>query len=63
MTFPTAGGLPRGPHNCGRCDRAVLAALEEASLAQNFDGLEGLGCECRAGYERRRDLEGVGVEA
>jgi radical SAM enzyme (TIGR01210 family) len=63
VTFPTAGGLPRGPHNCGRCDRAVLAALEEASLAQNFDGLEGLGCECRAGYERRRDLEGVGVEA
>ncbi|HEV8049574.1 MAG TPA: archaeosine biosynthesis radical SAM protein RaSEA [Thermoplasmata archaeon] len=63
VTFPTAGGLPRGPHNCGRCDRAVLQALEEASLSQRFDGLEGLDCECRAGYERRRDLEGVGVEA
>jgi radical SAM enzyme (TIGR01210 family) len=63
VTFPTAGGLPRGPHNCGRCDRGVLAALEEASLSQRFEGLEDLSCDCRAGYERRRDLEGVGVEA
>jgi len=63
VTFPTAGGLPRGPHNCGRCDTTVLAALEEASLAQRFDGLDALDCECRAGYARRRDLEGVGIEA
>ncbi|MGI0151693.1 MAG: archaeosine biosynthesis radical SAM protein RaSEA, partial [Thermoplasmata archaeon] len=28
VSFPTAGGLPRGPHNCGRCDRRVLAAIE-----------------------------------
>jgi archaeosine synthase beta-subunit len=63
VTFPTAGGLPRGPHNCGRCDTTVLAALEEASLSQTFDGLDALDCECRAGYTRRRDLEGVGIEA
>jgi radical SAM enzyme (TIGR01210 family) len=63
VTFPTAGGLPRGPHNCGKCDRTVLDALEEASLSQSFQGLDSLSCECRAEYERLRDLEGLGVEA
>ncbi|MCI4321384.1 MAG: archaeosine biosynthesis radical SAM protein RaSEA [Thermoplasmata archaeon] len=63
VTFPTAGGLPRGPHNCGKCDARVLAALEEASLSQKFDGLVDLDCACRTDYERLRDLEGIGVEA
>lgn len=63
VTFPTAGGLARGPHNCGQCDRRVLAALEEASLAQSFDGLEGLDCDCRAVWERTNELEALGVEA
>ena len=63
VTFPTAGGLPRGPHNCGRCDSRVLAALEEASLSQQFEGLAGLTCGCRADYERLKGLEGLGVEA
>jgi archaeosine synthase beta-subunit len=63
VTFPTAGGLPRGPHNCGSCDRTVLNALEEASLSQSFEGLDSLACECRTEYERLRDLESLGVEA
>jgi radical SAM enzyme (TIGR01210 family) len=63
VTFPTAGGLPRGPHNCGTCDRTVLAALEDASLDQRFEGLEGLTCDCRATYDRLRTLEAIGVEA
>jgi radical SAM enzyme (TIGR01210 family) len=63
VTFPTAGGLARGPHNCGTCDRTVLAALEEASLSQTFGGLDGLTCACRGRYERVRELEGLGVEA
>jgi radical SAM enzyme (TIGR01210 family) len=63
VTFPTAGGLPRGPHNCGTCDRAVLEALEEASLSQSFGPLEELDCECRARYERFAALEPLGGEA
>jgi hypothetical protein len=63
VTFPTAGGLPRGPHNCGQCDKAVLAALEEASLAQTFAPLDELACECRASYERFASLEPLGGEA
>src|SRR5208283_3608151 len=62
VTFPTAGGLRRGPHNCRECDRTVLAALEEASLSQSFDALEGLDCACRARYERYSALEPLGVE-
>jgi len=63
VSFPTAGGLPRGPHNCGRCDRAVLAAIEEASLSQSFGALEALSCECREDWIEAQRLEPLGVEA
>ncbi len=63
VTFPTAGGLPRGPHNCGKCDPAVLEALREASLAQRFGPLEALECDCRSTYERLRSLEPLGLAA
>jgi archaeosine synthase beta-subunit len=63
VTFPTAGGLARGPHNCGNCDRSVLSALEEASLSQRFDGLTGLTCACSAEWLTDRALEALGVEA
>jgi radical SAM enzyme (TIGR01210 family) len=63
VTFPTAGGLPRGPHNCGSCDRDVLRALEEASLAQSFEGLSAPKCACRQQWNHFLALEGLGVEA
>ncbi len=63
VTFPTAGGLPRGPHNCGTCDRSVLDALETASLDQSFTGLDALDCSCRGEWTRSRELEPLGVEA
>jgi len=63
VSFPTAGGLPRGPHNCGSCDREVLAAIEQASLDQRFDGLEGLDCACRESWRAACRLEPLGVEA
>jgi archaeosine synthase beta-subunit len=63
VTFPTAGGLARGPHNCGQCDRAVLDALETASLDQSFGGLAGPECECRGTWAFSREIEPEGVEA
>ncbi len=63
VSFPTAGGLARGPHNCGTCDTGVLAAIEAASLDQRFDGLEGLDCACRETWRATGRLEAVGVEA
>ncbi len=62
VTFPTAGGKPRGPHNCGTCDPDVLKALEDASLDQRFEPLAELSCECRNRYERLAELEPLGVE-
>ncbi len=63
VSFPTAGGLPRGPHNCGACDARVLAAIEEASLSQEFTGLAELACGCRTTWEAACRLEPLGVEA
>ena len=63
VSFPTAGGLARGPHNCGECDGRVLAAIEEASLAQDFGPLEALDCACRTVWAADRPLEPLGVEA
>jgi archaeosine synthase beta-subunit len=63
VSFPTAGGLARGPHNCGACDARVLAAIEEASLGQEFGELAALDCACRTEWERSRALEPLGVEA
>lgn len=63
VSFPTAGGLARGPHNCGKCDRAVLAAIQRASLSQEFARLKDLDCACRSNWETVRSLEPLGVEA
>jgi radical SAM enzyme (TIGR01210 family) len=63
VTFPTAGGLARGPHNCGQCDGPFLAALEEGSLAQKFGALDGLACDCRSEWQAHGTLEPLGVEA
>jgi archaeosine synthase beta-subunit len=63
VSFPTAGGLARGPHNCGECDARVLAAIEEASLSQEFGPLASLDCACRERWRSERALEPLGVEA
>jgi archaeosine synthase beta-subunit len=63
VSFPTAGGLSRGPHNCGECDARVLRAIEEASLSQRFDILGDLDCACRAAWDAARAYEPLGVEA
>jgi archaeosine synthase beta-subunit len=63
VSFPTAGGLPRGPRNCGSCDQSVLAAIEEASLSQRFDALDPLECDCRPEWEAQRAFGPLGVEA
>jgi len=63
VSFPTAGGLRRGPHNCGACDAEVLRAIEEASLGQSFEALRALDCGCRSTWSAERELELLGVEA
>jgi radical SAM enzyme (TIGR01210 family) len=62
VSFPTAGGLPRGPHNCGRCDKTVLAAIEEASLGQSFEALRDLDCDCKGTWRTQGRIEALGLE-
>jgi len=63
VSFPTAGGLPRGPHNCRKCDPQVLEAIETASLRQDFAILDSLDCRCRAEWDQLGRIEPLGVEA
>ena len=63
VSFPTAGGLPRGPHNCGRCDHEVLSAIQEASLSQEFSHLDELDCACRSEWRAETTFAPLGVEA
>jgi archaeosine synthase beta-subunit len=63
VSFPTAGGLSRGPHNCGSCDGRVLSAIEEASLSQEFTPLDDLDCACRSEWQTTLDYTPLGVEA
>src|SRR5512137_1681270 len=45
-SHPTAGGMRRGAHNCGTCDRRVIDAIEEFSLGLRTDFAD-LDCPCR----------------
>lgn len=63
VSFPTAGGLPRGPHNCGECDTRVLRAIQAASLTQEFAPLEALECSCQSIWRGSAAFEALGVEA
>ena len=45
-SHPTAGGTVRGAHNCGRCDRKVVDAIEEFSLGLRKDFAD-LDCACK----------------
>ncbi|MDD1648676.1 MAG: archaeosine biosynthesis radical SAM protein RaSEA [Methanomicrobiales archaeon] len=51
---PVGGGYPRGPHNCGRCDRELLAGIRDHSLSGDralLRALLGQECSCRAEWD------------
>jgi radical SAM enzyme (TIGR01210 family) len=45
-SHPTAGGMARGAHNCGTCDRRAVDAIEEFSLGLRRD-FDDVSCDCR----------------
>jgi radical SAM enzyme (TIGR01210 family) len=60
---PSGAGQERGAHNCGLCDAAVTAALEEFSLSRETSVLEKAlqgGCGCTAAW---RDAISAGAFA
>jgi len=47
IIHPTAGGKVRGSHNCGKCDREVVAAIERYSVSGDIREIAGLDCSCK----------------
>ena len=56
-SHPTAGGMRRGAHNCGDCDRSFVSAVEDFSLGLG-DRLDELACECGGLWQDSLELEG-----
>ena len=48
IVHPTAGGKIRGAHNCGKCDKEVVAAIERYSVSSEIDEFSDLSCECQS---------------
>ncbi len=42
-----AGGMARGAHNCGKCDKKILHAIEEFNLKQDERVFDEIDCECK----------------
>jgi hypothetical protein len=55
-SHPTAGGMRRGAHNCGECDRRVIDAIEEFSLGLRKDFTD-LDCPCRGVWRAELELQ------
>jgi hypothetical protein len=59
VSAPTAGGKARGAHNCGRCDKDVLRAVEYHRLSGDVEELgEVPDCDCRSRWRAQLELEG-----
>jgi len=57
-SHPTAGGMRRGAHNCGACDRSFVSAIEDFSLGLG-DRLDDLTCACEDQWRDLVELEGL----
>ena len=63
LSQPTAGGLRRGPHNCGKCDSEVLKAIEKFSLNNNPEEFKDLQCTCQKKWNDILELENIAKSA
>jgi archaeosine synthase beta-subunit len=47
FSSPSGAGTLRGVHNCDKCDRKVLDAVQRFSFEQDPKALDGLECGCK----------------
>ena len=57
IIHPTAGGKIRGAHNCGTCDKFVVAAIERYAVSGDLREFDGLSCDCQAIWQQELALE------
>jgi len=55
---PTGGGTRRGAHNCRKCDKKILSAVQDFSLTQNSFVFDNLYCECKEEWLDMLEVEG-----
>ena len=48
IVHPTAGGKIRGAHNCGSCDKDIVAAIERYSVSSDLDEFSNIDCSCKS---------------
>jgi hypothetical protein len=63
VSSPSGGGTPRGVHNCGKCDDALLKAVEQFSFTQDASAFNGLECTCRERWKDVLELERFAMTA
>ncbi|MCK5397493.1 MAG: archaeosine biosynthesis radical SAM protein RaSEA [Thermoplasmata archaeon] len=57
ISAPSGGGSRRGVHNCRKCDKEILAKVDEFSLNQDADVFNGLKCQCKEKWLDYLDVE------
>jgi len=57
IIHPTAGGKVRGSHNCGSCDKEVVAAIERYSVSGDIREISGLDCTCKEIWQQEIDSD------
>ena len=56
MSSPSGGGSQRGVHNCGKCDRATLDAVDRYSFTQDLKDLN-VTCDCLKSWKTYMESE------
>jgi len=52
-----AGGMERGAHNCGKCDKGILKAIRKFNLSQDAKIFDGIDCSCKEEWKDWLELE------
>lgn len=59
FSSPSGAGTLRGVHNCDKCDRKVLDAVQRFSFEQDPKYLEGLECDCKDEWKMLLQVQDV----
>jgi len=58
MSSPSGGGTMRGVHNCGKCDEALLKAIESFSFSNDVKDLD-VKCDCIKNWKTYSESEKI----
>lgn len=59
FSSPSGGGTPRGVHNCGKCDRKVLEAIQRFTFSQDQSEFDQVQCECMVEWKALMEVQDV----